>query len=227
MLRQPNTRSVPGVLFIEDFEEVVGRPPCVIPTVQPSGDEPLERLTPALTEDDVERRCAIAREDGFAAGYAVAEEQAASEHSLVCAKIRTELEQLRADACSQRSSDIEVVANAVFSVLAESLPTFCGRLGHEEVRAALRSVLSSVVHEPQLTIAVSAELEATVRDDLKVAGGPANRIDVTTCPDMLPGDLRVTWDHGSASRNTREIRRRLLDQLEVLGFLPTREEERL
>ena len=221
---QHSARSIPGVLFIEDFDDTtpVARS---APLAQAQDVEPVvpaEPTEPGLSRHDLEDLRATAREEGFAAGYAAAEGGLVAERLAAIRKLENALPTMSEQMATIVHRDIELVANAALSLLAECLPALCERHGADETRAAFRSILESVIDEPELTVVVCPDILEIVKDELAAFANPVGRMNIVANPSLLAGDLRVSWEHGSASRDTGQLRRLLLERLDGLGFLNPR-----
>ena len=222
-MSQQARRTIPGVLFIEDFDDhplnARSSPVSSARDVEPEPARPAAPAEQLVTQAQLETLCASARDDGFAAGYAAAEQQLTSERLSTLRKIDDALSTLAETMEQAIHRDLELVADIALSLLVDSVPVFCERYGAEEMRVALRSILSSVIDEPGLAIVVPTDLVGVVQHELSSVGGRALQIPVTPCSTMKPGDLRLTWEQGSARRSAHELRDLMRRHLSELGFL--------
>ena len=221
-------RSIPGVLFIEDFDEVEAdqpsSPSAVIDgTVEGEVAETTALTVAMVSEEEIEQLRSSAFAEGLAEGIRSAETGLASQRVVILQRIDDLMAHASDDMRATVQRDTELIAKTALSLLVECFPAFCARVGGGETLKLLRSLLPSVVDEPKLTVTVCESLAEVVREELSTLGERNPQIVVRT-GDLLPGDLRLTWQSGMACRDVRLLRTQMLARLSDFGLLQAAEE---
>ncbi len=221
-------RSIPGVLFIEDFDEVEAdqpsSPSAVIDgTVGREVAETTALTVAMVSQEEVERLRSSAFAEGLAEGIRSAETGLASQRVAILQRLDDLMAHAADDMRATVQRDTELIAKTALSLLVECFPAFCARVGGGETLKLLRSLLPSVVDEPKLTVTVCESLAEVVREELATLGERNPQIVVRT-GDLLPGDLRLTWQSGMACRDVRLLRSQMLSRLSDFGLLQAAEE---
>ena len=189
--------SSPGVLlFDEDFDP---RPP------EPPPPEP-EVIEPSFTLADLEAaRDAAARE---------AREQALKEaEASVQAFTRRALETLasevmsaRAEAAAAAEEATEALVRLLLDCFAAAFPTMSQRHGPDEAAALLTSILPELRREPDVAVRLCPGMVGGIRDEIeRFDGDLANRVRLIPTDALPPGDIRVEWTNGAASRDAQGL----------------------
>ncbi len=195
-----------GVLFVDDFD--VPPPPPPEPAMPP----------PPLTDADL----AAARQSGWNDGFAAAQADAALRETEARGLLALRLAEIAATTTAGASAaaraTAESTAHAMLRLLAACLPDLCDQHGPNEARALAAIIL------PLLTPTLSATLHCHPADIacLQVllgepgTAGPAHTLiaDATLCI----GDLRISWEGGSACRDTRALLAGLTEAMQPLGI---------
>ena len=209
---QPRTPG-PRILFAEDFDDLPA------PASAPEPEQPPP--APMLTEADVE----AARREGHAAGLHAARQQAwmhlAEATAVVC---RSVSEQLPAD-LAQREADLaemsEAIARLFFAALAAQLPSLALRHAASEITHLVRDMMGDLALDCAMTVAVAPALLDELRSALSsLPHDLARRIVLQADPRVEPGDARLDWEAGAATRQTRKVQQALDDALRTLDLLP-------
>ncbi|MBN8926939.1 MAG: hypothetical protein BGO51_24920 [Rhodospirillales bacterium 69-11] len=190
------------------------------PTERLHAPEPVE--PPQLfTADDL----AAARADGFAAGEdagrRAAEADAAAAAQAALAAIARHLADAAAAAHAVADAAAEGVAQTVLAGLAAAFPRFSARFGPAEVESLVQRILPAVRTEPRVAIqlapaaldgvqAVLADLDPECRE----------RIRLTADERIAPGDVRIAWETGEATRDGARLWQEIEAILAPAGLLP-------
>lgn len=198
-----------AILYAEDFGDLP--PPSQAarlcdPTVEPA--------LPALTQEDLDRACAAAVRNARA-------EWERSQDQLrtgLLAAMRTALAEARQAAERVALAAAEGTAVTMLSMLSGALPRLCRDHGPAEARALIERLLPSLRSETRITVRVHPDLAAGLKQDI-AALEPELAGTVTILPASVePGDLRVTWENGSITRDTGQILQSMRDALGLLGL---------
>ncbi len=162
---------------------------------------------------------AIARDEGYYAGQEAVRLSQGAERLAVLGRLADALKEARRLVVETAEVQADQIAGAALSLLLGCIPALSDRLSDVQIRRSLRTILPALDEEQRLAITVHPELEAAVRAELAVLGGRDQAIDVLTCGDYARGDIRVTWQNGSAVRDIRAIQRSMARKLVEIGFL--------
>lgn len=114
----------------------------------------------------------------------------------------------------------EETAKLLLRVLAAMMPALCARHGAADAMALVRTVVPALLHEPRVTIRINPHVRDAVAAELaRVAPDWADRIALVATDAMAPGDARVAWDNGTASRDVAELWDQVIARLAPLGLL--------
>jgi flagellar biosynthesis/type III secretory pathway protein FliH len=205
-----------AALFVEDFDEpAIGEPEVISPDADPA--EPPE---PMFTEQELEAARHSGHAEGLAAGRIQAE-QAREAATLACLDgIAAGLRASRQDAVAAAEAAIEDAARLMLTMLAAALPAFCARHGEAEVRAVVATLLPRLTQEPAVTIRVSPLHAEALRADLaRLDAEEFGHVRLVPTDAIAPGDVRLTWAYGDATRNAAALARDIADALAPLGLL--------
>ena len=213
--RDISARSIPGVLFVEDFDaaETSQFHPSVRET---SRDDSREQSVAA--EIDVQGLQSQSFQEGFEAGKRTAEDSLLSDRNKLLGRIEDHLDR----ACETVRLDCETgmvaVAESVFAMLHQLFPAFCQIHGENEMRAVLRSTLTGLVEEIDVLVVVHPSLSAAAREECgRLKRGVQATIEVRD--DLMPGDVEVSWRHGMMARNVGKVTDSVAAALVGMGLL--------
>ena len=201
-----------GILYAEDFDD---------PTpAAAAASEPASVAPPALTQHDIDAACAQAVADARLEWEAGALEKRLD----LLAAIRSALVDAGTEAEKIAWAATEATVATILAALMAALPKTCSEHGPAEVRALLNRLLPMLRVEPKITVRLHADLVSVVRKELsELQSEFAGVLTVVAAP-VERGDVRVTWDNGSLTRDTRHIQQAMheaLDQLGLLGSVET------
>ncbi len=203
--------SLAGVLYAEDFDEAA--------PVPSSADEPApepEVIEPVFSAAELDS----ARADGRAAGLAEAERSIAASRLQVLRLMAENMGDAREAARNLAAEAAEAAARCMLTALTACLPALCTRHGANEVRAFVRIVLPVLTEEPRITVRVHPHMIAMLQDELAAMDFEVvERITLQPADAIAPGDVRVTWSAGSASRHGARARAAIDEALAMLGLL--------
>jgi flagellar assembly protein FliH len=189
-------RASPGILYADDFDA-----PELPPPPAPAAPPP-----PSYSEQDI----AAARQDGYEQGLQEARsEREAADAALLQSTLQTIADALAgarkaaAEAAERLAGE---TAAALLALLQAALPALMQRHAGGEVAAFAARVLPALRREPQLRLLVSeaqhGELAPLLAGAAGAAGGMAQ---IIGSPALAPGDLRIEWADGSASRSVADL----------------------
>jgi flagellar assembly protein FliH len=195
--------------FAEDFGADADAP--VIPTGDAAPEEPAP---------DPEAIRSAAYQDGLRDGL----EHAKARHDQVVERALAALQERLAAAQYQAAHESERAARSIARLLIQTLmkmlPAACARCGASEIAEIARTVLPALRHEPRVVLAVHPALAADVGAELaRLGDGFKERTVVAPTDALAPGDVRITWQDGSAVRDTTDLLQRIAALFAQYGLI--------
>ena len=212
-LLSPRRVSAARMLFAEEFDLAPGV------TIIEAPAEP-EIIAPVFTAANVEAARDAGWSEGREAGHVEAEAAGATLARAALAAIAAELGNATQAAAALAEQAAEEIARLLLDTLMTMLPALCARHGESEVREVIRAVLPPLTREPSITVRVSPQIAAAVRDEIAGLDPElAERVKLVPTEAMTAGDLRVAWHDGTAVRDTRAVWAEVAAVLSGLGLL--------
>jgi flagellar assembly protein FliH len=154
-------------------------------------------------------------------------ERAESRYNRVVERVLTTLEDQLGAAQYQATQEVDRAARSIARLLIQSLmkvlPAACARLGAPEIAEVARAVLPALRQEPRVVVAVHPALAAEVAAELarlaRLGKGFGERAVLAPSDVLPPGDVRVTWQDGSAVRDTTDLLRRIATLFAQYGLI--------
>lgn len=199
-----------GALYAEDFDatEIVAVVPDDVPDPEPAD--------PVFTAADME----AARAEGHATG------RAESDHGLMATRVQMlglvglGMHDATAAATLVAEAASEAIARTMLGAMAACLPALCTQHGEAELRALARALLPNLVDEPRITVRLNPLMVAGLTLELaELNPDVAGRVVLLPADQMAPGDVRISWQDGSAVRHAGQARLAVEDALAALGLL--------
>jgi flagellar assembly protein FliH len=184
-----DSRSPPsGSLFAEDF------------------DLPLCAEEPAAATFSL-AALESARAEAWAEGHAAGIAEATAEHATALGRAaRSTAEQIaaiRSEALNLAEAHAEAVARLWLDTLASLFPALCRRHGEGEALALVKLVLPGLAGEPVITVRADPALAEHLANVIEAREPGCVRIIANET--ALPGDIRISWNSGLASRDAMEL----------------------
>lgn len=175
---------------------------------QPASAARAPEVEMRLTEADL----AIAREKGYAEGFAAGEREAAARADEALAAAMRQLAESAGSLLAALEGQIAVSRKESVSVAIEAArklaPAMIATRPETEIEAVLRECLSHLNREPHILLRVSMSLVERLKktvDRMAMERGLAGRIILLGEPYMQEGDCVVEWADGGVVRNREEI----------------------
>ena len=196
-----------GTLFAEDFD---------VPEVVPDA----EVIEPVYSVSELTAAREAAWREGHDAGSqdAATSDAAATHQAIVAFAEQFATECVAATARAEESA--EAIARLLLDSLAAIFLTLCVRYGDAEVRAIVRTVLPALTQEP--TIAVRAHphtVRALTQEIARLDPDLATHVQAVDCDTMSPGDVRIAWHNGTATRDAAALWQQVAAILAPAGLL--------
>jgi hypothetical protein len=212
-------RPPSGILFAEDFDDA-GNPGSQQNAHSSHPPPEPEFIAPTFSAAEM----LAARQDGHAEGVRAAIEQAEAQlradAALACQRIAAALELAQRDTAEIVERSVEAAARLLFTALAACLPTLCARHDSAEIAGIVHDVLFGMTPETTMCVSVAPEITAEVRAAL--VGLPADmskRVVIAGHEGLASGDVRLSWESGTAARSARRAQDAINEILSRLGLL--------
>jgi len=193
--------------FLKFFSEDFGTEPCAVMAA------PDEEEAVAMPEPPDPVLVAI-REAAYQDGLRDGLQQAAASHEATLARAMAALEQSLVAAQYQATQEADRAATSVARLLIKfvmkMLPAVCARFGAAEIADVARAVLPGLHQEPHVVVSVHPEFAAGIEAELvRLSAGMQHRAVLTPSDNVPPGDVRISWRDGSATRDSNDLMQRI------------------
>ena len=200
-----------GALYAEDFDAPKAPPPS-----KPEPAPELDIVEPVFTTADLD----AARAEGREAGLAESANGLAASRVKLLGDVAAGLREGRETCQLLAEATAETIARTMLSALATCLPALCARHGETELRALARMLLPSLSEEQRIALRVNPLMVAGLSAEIATLDPAiAESITLVGVEQMLPGDIKVTWQDGAAIRDTAQVRAAVEEALAALGLL--------
>jgi flagellar biosynthesis/type III secretory pathway protein FliH len=182
-----------GSLFAEDFD---------LP------EQATDPAPPPPTFGPVE--LAAARAESWATGHTVGLAEAAADHAIALGRAAhstaEQIAAVRAEALRQAEVHAEAVARLWLDTLASLFPALCAKHGDAEAQALAKLVLPGLAGEPVITLRADPALAQHLAEEIEaLEPNEPGRIRIIPNETAMPGDIRISWNSGLASRDATEL----------------------
>ena len=100
----------------------------------------------------------------------------------------------------------EAIARLLLDSLAAAFPRLCAQYGDAEVRAIVRVVLPGLTQEPAITVRAHPRTATALAQEIaRLDPDLAAHVQTVECDAMPPGDVRIAWRNGSATRDAAAL----------------------
>jgi flagellar biosynthesis/type III secretory pathway protein FliH len=195
------------LLFDEDFDQ----PP---PSAEP------EVIEPVYTVSELRQaREAAARE---ARDHALMEVEASGRAvaQRALTEIAAQIGAAGIEAAEIAEQTSEAIARLLLDCFATAFPALSARHGANEVAAVVRSILPALHRQSKIVVRINPHLMTAMTEELGALDSElATRVRLLPTDALAMGDARVTWDNGSATRDTASLWRQIETVLTQAGLL--------
>jgi flagellar biosynthesis/type III secretory pathway protein FliH len=202
-----SSRGSGVLLFDEDFD---------LPSSPP---EP-EVIQPLFTAAELMAARDEAARDSHDSAVAEADASARVSTSRALVEIAAQLTAARADAASIAEQSAEAIARLLLDCFAAAFPALSARHGAGELAAMLREILPALHREPKITVRISPHLMPSMTEEIHgLDADLAARVRLIPTDAVAPGDARVTWENGAATRSSVSLWKQIESILAPAGLL--------
>ena len=143
---------------------------------------------------------------------------------LALTEIARQIAAARADAVSIAEQSSEAIARLLLDCFAVTLPALSARHGPAEIAAVLREILPVLHREPKIIVRVNPDLvEVLTEEFLSLDGDLAAHVRLVPTDTVAQGDARISWENGSATRDTAALWTQIENILAPAGLLNARQ----
>jgi flagellar biosynthesis/type III secretory pathway protein FliH len=187
-----------NLLFAEDFDlaEVESDPPA---------DEP-EVIEPTYSFGELSEAREAAWRDGHSAGLREAAADSVAAVHETATVIAMQLAEEREVAAARAERSAASIARLLLDSLDAAFPALCTRYGDAEVRSLVRIILPALTQEPCITVRMHPRTAEAVAQEIALLDPElSTRVQTVACDAMAPGDVRVVWRNGAATRDAAAL----------------------
>jgi flagellar biosynthesis/type III secretory pathway protein FliH len=142
----------------------------------------------------------------------------ASSRALTEIAVQITTAQEAAAAIAEQSA--EAIARLLLDCFAIAFPALSVRHGPGELAAVLREILPALHREPKITVRVNPHLLPVMTEEVRSLDTDlAARVQLIPADGVAPGDVRITWEHGSAIRDAASLWSQIESILAPAGLL--------
>lgn len=204
-------------LFAEDFDA----PGSGVELLDDMPDaEPAHKAAPDLQAEAVAAARAEAYADGFRAGLA----QVAQDRIDVARRTLGLIAERMADAGTAAREHGEAaafeIARLLLGAIGTVFPLLAARHGGAEIAALVRILEPTLTTQPRVTIRVGPQMVADVEAELgRLDPEQLENIRLLPTDGMAPGDARITWNEGGATRDGGALWRSVAEVMAAHGLM--------
>lgn len=197
------------VLFAEDFD-----------LAHDAAPEP-EVIEPTFSAAELE----AARAEAWQAGSdAAAAEAAAADHAVIrqtITAVAAQLASAHGDLLELAEQSAASIARVLLSSLGVVLPDLATRYGEAELQAIIRVVLPGLFKEPAVTLRINPHhCTSVAREIERLDPDLAARLQIVPTETIPPGDARIAWRNGGATRDAAALWAQVVATLGLSGLSP-------
>nr|WP_321984940.1 hypothetical protein [uncultured Lichenicoccus sp.] len=199
-----STGSISGVLYAEDFD-APSAPIAKGATRRPDAVEP-ELIVPSYSLAELQAATAHAHEEGRLIERREAATTTSAQRDLAVSTLMQQMTETRQQATRAVDQALQMLAGTTLSLLAAAVPELCGRHASAELHALMRRVLPPMRQIPALSIRLHPSMREVLEqqvDGLLLDSG--TEVIWIEAPALAAGDIAITWQNGSALRDTAAI----------------------
>ena len=187
-----------GILYAEDFDFPADLAAEAAPPPEPE---------PVFSAADIEAAHTAGHRAGFAAAAADQDALRANLQVAALQSIADALASTRHEAAGIAHQTAQALSGAIMALLSAALPKLTQTHADAEITAVLETLLPGLRAEPVLRIRIHPDLETCVQRAWTelTQDEPAGSLQLTPDATMAPGDIRLSWADGRASRTTADI----------------------
>jgi flagellar biosynthesis/type III secretory pathway protein FliH len=172
-----------------------------------------------FSQEQLDQACEIARADGYAEGAKDAAQTEAAKIAATLQAINERLENAADSAAAVVERNSEVFAKVLFSSMLAGFPLLQKKFGGDEIRGMMKRAMPGLVRETAVTFEVHPSMVEVIESELStLSAKEKHHMTIETSDEMSIGDVKITWQHGAAIRNSAKVQREISAILIPLGL---------
>lgn len=196
----------PAILFADDFDSPG-------PEIEP------EVIEPSFTAAEL----TAAREQAWAEGHAAATQEATEAQDAAlrtsAGRLADQLAALARDLRQEAEQRAQAISDLLLEILTALFPSLCAAHGEREAIALVKALMPGLARMPAVTIRANPSLVTTLAREIERVDLPdPAAITVVPSESVPPGDVRLIWAEGGASRDAADAWARVSTMLREAGF---------
>jgi flagellar assembly protein FliH len=196
-----------SAMFAEDFDRA-------------DGSAEIEAVAPSYSAADLATAREAGWRDGREAGLAEAAERHAAATRQAVADLSERFAAEASAAAARAEANAEAIARLLLDSLAATFPALCARYGDDEVRAIVRTMLPNLSQQQVITVRMHPRTARAVGQEIaRFEPELAEHVELAECDEMPPGDVRIAWAGGSATRDAAALWQQVAAVLAPAGLL--------
>jgi flagellar biosynthesis/type III secretory pathway protein FliH len=197
-----------GVLLFDDDFDLPARPP-----------EP-ELIEPVFTAAELMAAREEAGQDARDRAIMEINDSARTAASRALTEIAVQITAMQEAAAAIAEQSAEAIARLLLDCFAIAFPALTVRHGPGELAALLREILPALHREPKITVRINPHLIPVMTEEVhSLDADLAARVRLIPADSVAVGDVRVTWEHGSAIRDAASLWSQIESVLAPAGLL--------
>lgn len=206
--------AISGVLYAEDFDDPMPR--VVVPSRSNAAAvaTPVtpEVIAPRFSLDELRAATEQAHQEGRTLERAAAEHSETAARNMALAVLGEQLRLAQEQSARVMEQSMAAIACTTMSLLTAALPSLCVAHAEDELRVLLRRVLPAARQLSELHIRINPSLRPMVESETALLlEGSGTQVSWTETTKLAPGDIAITWQSGSAIRDTEACCRSIRD----------------
>lgn len=195
------------LLFDEDFD------------LPPPPPEP-EVILPVFSAAELMTAREDAARDSRDSALAEADQSTRAAACRSLAQIAAQITAARAEAASIAEQSAEAIARLLLDCFATAFPALSARHGPGELAAVLREILPALHRQPKITVRINPRHVPAMTEEINSLDADlAARVRLIPSDAVAPGDARVAWENGAATRDTVSLWSQIESILAPAGLL--------
>jgi flagellar biosynthesis/type III secretory pathway protein FliH len=181
-----------------------------------------EVIEPLFTHSELKAACGEAAQESRDAALLEAKAHVLAATGQALTSIAEQIAATRAEVASVAEQSSEAIVRLLLDCFATVFPALAARHGAGETAAILREILPALHHEPKITIRVNPHIAASIAREIKALDADLTaHVRLVPTDAIAPGDARITWENGAATRDAASLWSQIEAILAPAGLLST------
>lgn len=178
---------------------------------------------PTYSQAEMDDACALARQEGFAAGELAAQQQQQAQLLALASVIEQKITQLFDDAAQQEQVRADEIGSIALAITRKILPEMVQAQALDGIVEQIKQICRAMNSEPRLVVRVADILLDPLRamlDTIIQQQAFAGTVILLADDQLTPGDCRVEWADGGIERKSASIWHQVEQAIRMAQSLP-------